>query len=355
MNRHTYYLAANTGEGYVSFLDDMLGSFKKVIILKNITEDSKRKLFNEAKKTASENKIMFDTVIRCASCDETDALVLPELSTIITDENLVTKDYPLYSDIIDFTPFCEYDFSVRKNTESIDKKIMHLKKKLYNHLTDAKSIHDEWEKIYISNLDFEGLNNACNELIGEIFSGTSDVSTDKDVKNINRFFGTMLARGTINYIDELTSDLNKRIFIKGRPGTGKSTLLKRIVSFAHNKGFNTETYYCSLDPSSLDMVIIRDLGICIFDSTAPHEKFPIKANDSIFDIYKLAAINDPDTLYANELMHIESRYNSEIKKAKECLYTALALRRSRDFMLDKNEECINNLIQKILSMSCIIK
>lgn len=355
MNRYTYYLAANTGKGYISFLDDMLSSFKKIIILKNIPEDSKQRLFDEAKKKASQNKIMFDTVIRCASCDETDALVFPDLSTIITDENLITGDYPLYSDIIDFTSFCEYDFSLRKNVESIDKKIMYLKKKLYNHLSDAKKIHDEWEKIYISNLDFEELDNACNELISKMFSGIPDVSTDKDIQNTNRFFGTMLARGAINYIDELTADLDKRIFIKGRPGTGKSTFLKRIISSAHNKGFDTETYYCSLDPSSLDMVVIRNLGICIFDSTAPHEKFPAKDNDIIFDIYELAAINDPDTLYANELMHIESRYNSEIKKAKECLYTASALRRSRDCMVDKNDECINNLIQKVLSMSCISK
>lgn len=355
MNRHTYYLAANTGKGYISFLDDMLSSFKKVIILKNITEDNKRKLFDEARKNASKNKIMFDTVIRCASCDETDALIFPDLSTIITDENLITTDYPLYSDIIDFTSFCEYDYSLRRDAASIDNKISHLKKKLCNHLSDAKKIHDEWERIYISNLDFALLDNSCNELINKVFASVPDESRNNNVQNINRFFGTMLSRGTINYIDELTGDLSKRIFIKGRPGTGKSTLLKKFISCAHNKGFNTETYYCSLDPSSLDMVIIRDLDVCIFDSTAPHEKFPVKDNDIIFDIYELAVINDPDNLYANELMHIESRYNSEIKKAKECLYTMSALRRSRDFFVDKNDECIDKLIQKVISMSCLNK
>ena len=34
--------------------------------------------------------------------------------------------------------------------------------------------------------------------------------------------------------------------------------------------FDVEIYHCGFDPHSLDMVIVREVGIAIFDSTSPH-------------------------------------------------------------------------------------
>ena len=35
------------------------------------------------------------------------------------------------------------------------------------------------------------------------------------------------------------------------------------------------------------MVIVRELGFAIFDSTAPHEYFPSREGDEIIDMYAL--------------------------------------------------------------------
>lgn len=354
MNGFTYYLAANTGKGYISLFDGVLNSFKKIIILKNITKDTKKRLFDEVKAQALKKEVLFDTVMRCATHDEIDAIIFPELSCVIADINLIVSDYPLYADVIDFAFVSELEFPVQKDISAINKQILFSKNRMYQHLTEAKKIHDEWEKIYISNLDFDAINKSGDELLCSLFNNVSSENENKKYKNINRFFGTMLPRGTINYIDELTESINKRIFIKGRPGTGKSTLMKKIIAAANENGFDTETYYCSLDPNSIDMVVIRNLDVCVFDSTPPHEKFPEKDGDIIFDVYDIAAVNDPDTLYVDELMHIESRYNSEIKKAKECLYTASALRQNLDHLLTKDEEHTAKLINKVLSMSSLV-
>ena len=47
--------------------------------------------------------------------------------------------------------------------------------------------------------------------------------------------------------------------IKGGPGTGKSTLMKKLAKEANLRGINTELIYCSSDPSSLDAVIFPQL------------------------------------------------------------------------------------------------
>lgn len=65
--------------------------------------------------------------------------------------------------------------------------------------------------------------------------------------------------------------------IKGGPGTGKSTVMKKIAETAQARDYDTELIYCSSDSSSLDAVIVKDLGLSVIDGTSPHTlepKFP---------------------------------------------------------------------------------
>ena len=59
------------------------------------------------------------------------------------------------------------------------------------------------------------------------------------------------------------------IYLKGGPGTGKSTLMKKIA--AAFSGEETALYHCASDPRSLDAVVLPERGVFIADSTAPHE------------------------------------------------------------------------------------
>jgi len=56
--------------------------------------------------------------------------------------------------------------------------------------------------------------------------------------------------------------------LKGGPGTGKSTLMKKIAR--HFEQCNVDLYYCSSDISSLDAVVVHDFGAVLVDGTAPH-------------------------------------------------------------------------------------
>lgn len=65
--------------------------------------------------------------------------------------------------------------------------------------------------------------------------------------------------------------------IKGGPGTGKSTLMKKLAKKAESKNIAYELCPCSSDPDSLDAVIFPTLKRVIMDGTAPHivePKFP---------------------------------------------------------------------------------
>lgn len=68
----------------------------------------------------------------------------------------------------------------------------------------------------------------------------------------------------------------KKIFVlKGGPGTGKSTLMRKIGLELAKKGYAIEFMHCSSDNNSLDGVVIPKLGIAMIDGTAPHVVDPV--------------------------------------------------------------------------------
>lgn len=58
--------------------------------------------------------------------------------------------------------------------------------------------------------------------------------------------------------------------IKGGPGTGKSTFMKKIKGEAERRGIFSYVYLCSSDTNSLDGIIIPEISAAIVDGTAPH-------------------------------------------------------------------------------------
>ncbi len=201
----------------------------------------------------------------------------------------------------------------------------------YNHMFNcygqAKEIHDEWESIYIKNMDFERLNKFCEKFIESNIITESESGTGKTYK---RFFGTVTTLGNSNYIDCLTENMEKRFFIKGRPGTGKSTFLKKLSAKLRENAFDVEEYYCSFDSNSLDMVICRELSFCVFDSTPPHEKFPQRATDEILDFYVESGLFGVDEKHEKELFFVKSAYDFKIREGKEFFKKAYMQKEERD-------------------------
>jgi len=90
--------------------------------------------------------------------------------------------------------------------------------------------------------------------------------------NFMFFLGANTQDGFYSRFDELRNLPNYRhqYIIKGCPGSGKSTFMRRIAQAAAEKGHKCECICCSSDANSLDGVLIHDLGISFVDGTAPH-------------------------------------------------------------------------------------
>ena len=79
-----------------------------------------------------------------------------------------------------------------------------------------------------------------------------------------------------------------RIYIiKGGPGCGKSTMMKKLGAEAELRGYDAEYVLCASDPESLDGVIIRSLGVAVADGTSPHvmePQYPVAVEETV-DLY----------------------------------------------------------------------
>ncbi len=92
--------------------------------------------------------------------------------------------------------------------------------------------------------------------------------------------------GFISYFDELYNPYTDPFayIIKGGPGTGKSTFMKKIAYALEARGASVERIYCSSDPRSLDGVICPEKAFSVADGTAPHvlePRFPGAAENII--------------------------------------------------------------------------
>lgn len=97
--------------------------------------------------------------------------------------------------------------------------------------------------------------------------------------------------------------------IKGGPGCGKSSFMRRIGAAAEARGLDVDYVLCSGDPDSLDGVYIPALGVGYVDGTAPHSMdvpYPAAAGAYI-DLgrfYDSAALKP----HAEEIMDLNRRY-----------------------------------------------
>lgn len=90
------------------------------------------------------------------------------------------------------------------------------------------------------------------------------------------FLGVNSPKGYCSKFDQLflKSPEGKCFLLKGGPGTGKSTILKKVAEALAEKGRDIELVFCSADTGSLDAVIIPDGKFVVADATLPHSAEP---------------------------------------------------------------------------------
>ena len=113
------------------------------------------------------------------------------------------------------------------------------------------------------------------------------------------------------------------LILKGGPGCGKSTLMKRVARQAEERGLDVEYIPCSGDPESLDAIVLPQKKAAIVDGTAPHvvePKYPgvVERYVNLGDCYDRTGLGD----VRKEIMEAMKGYKACYQRAYRCLDAA---------------------------------
>lgn len=91
---------------------------------------------------------------------------------------------------------------------------------------------------------------------------------------IRCFAGANTRNGFYSCFDGIFMNRARVFYIKGAPGVGKNSLMKRVLRRQEACGHAVSAFYCSSDPDSLDGVVDETLSCAFLDATAPHAYDP---------------------------------------------------------------------------------
>lgn len=139
------------------------------------------------------------------------------------------------------------------------------------------------------------------------------------------FLGANTGAGFVSLYPEFAAPENGAFFwyIKGGPGNGKSTLMRRAAERAERAGLAVESILCSGDPDSLDGIYIPEKKLGYVDATSPHVQEPAVPGGSgkYLDLSAFYRPIPPEA--AAELASIFPAYRREYARAYDMLHAAM--------------------------------
>ncbi|GAE28393.1 ATPase [Halalkalibacter wakoensis JCM 9140] len=324
-----YFAGGNTAKGFFSFYEDVLNDLDRLFILKGGPGTGKSSLMKAVGEKMVQKGLDIEYLYCSSDPDSVDGVIVPAYKVGIVDGTAPHIIEPKAPGVVEeyVNLGVAWDGKVLRNSKkeilSLNKEISATFQEAYEHFAQSLLAHDDLEHIYISNMDFEEANKLTEELITRFYQ--EDTAPKKSTVG-HRFLGAATPKGAVDFIPNLTEGIGKRYFIKGRAGSGKSTMLKKIAKAGEERGFDVEVYHCGFDPNSVDMVIVREKDFAIFDSTAPHEYFPERESDEVVDMYERCITPGTDEKYETEIERATKPYKDKMKEGIASLKKAKELR-----------------------------
>ncbi|GAB4072971.1 PRK06851 family protein [Barrientosiimonas marina] len=335
MSRLHYYVTGNTAKGPVNYLDSNLHNIDRVVLLKHPSVKLKTAVMKQLAESSQSNglEILESSLAR----DYLDGIIDRNNSIAFIDSRIAGGG----TETIDL----EKTFPVKtQDTSDSDQFVQ----KAFDSFRKGLAIHDdELETIYVQRMDFDRADNYAEQFINALLKDVPE--KDRTPHIYNRLFGTNTADGSVNVVPQLIEDITHVYYVKGRAGTGKSVLMKKVAKACETRGLDVELYYCSFDPESVDMVLVRELDFCMFDSTDPHEFFPQEETDVTIDLYEKLVIPGTDEKLAGKIRDVQARYKAHMKEGSRMLQKAGERRQQseEDYMSGITDDAIRTCAETL--------
>lgn len=317
----------NTPNGFFSYYDYILPpDANRLFVLKGGPGVGKSTFMRKISDCALEQG--YDVEMHHCSSDNgsLDGVVIPALKVALVDgtaPHVVDPKFPgCLDEILHLGDFWQEDKMVANKSAIMEcsREIGKYFQRGYRILRAAKSLYDDWEVINSEAMDYKLANIKAAELINEIFAGVIGIGAGK----VRKLFASAITpEGPVNYLSSIVGTMPNRYIITGEPGTGKSTLVQKVLDTAIAKGLNAEAYYCPLDPQKVEHLLIPAIGVSIATSTGPHAYSDNEAR-RIINMNECLQVNIL-AKYTAEKTFAQTTFHELFTKTTECIQRAKKL------------------------------
>lgn len=300
-----YYVCGHTGKGFINLLDKNLQQIKNVFLLQGFPPLLRTKIIKETAEYFKQKQKEY--ILNPDIINNYDGLIIRDMSLAVLHKDL----YSQKNGAKKITVLSESTIS-QKRLRKLEQKKTSIYQTAYKHFANGFAIHQLLEEVYISQMDFQKADIIAEQLIEKIFAQRFPVK--KSELKYERLFLTNTPYGTLNYAGAIIEGMEHIYLIRGRAGTGKSFLLNKMIKCSKERGFFVEIFRCSLDPNSIDMVLIPELKTCLIDDTPPHQLSNVKIKSSIIDMYKETVKKGTDEKFHPVINKYNEKYKKEMKR-----------------------------------------
>ncbi|MCD8500506.1 MAG: hypothetical protein LRY71_01015 [Bacillaceae bacterium] len=220
---NTFFLDGNTSEGYYSLSYEVLSEIENIHLITGSLDRVKTKLFTLLGDFYCKDQVVY-FLHNPSDEEKLDGVIIPSKNLAFLDGSTRYRIACKYKGLV--SSVFSLDQSLRSSDLNTYKneliklvnKYETLHKEAYKCFFDGRQIHEKKEELYISAMDFEKANEVTDELINKIFTNVKVEAQPSIIKKL--FFGAATPSGPINYIENITEEMDKRYIIKGAQVVG---------------------------------------------------------------------------------------------------------------------------------------
>lgn len=288
------FVTGFTPDGFHSLAQEALCDLAHLFVLQGVSSRIKTKVIRQFSEGILEKNGDIDLLCSPSDSQLLEGVIVPGLRLAVVDGPAcqlnqargqgVTLDLDVYCDRQKLQARqAEIALAQKEAAEHLDQAIVHFRQ--------SKQIHRQIEALYVKGLNFAEADAKAEALMAEIFAAPSE---RQDEPLVRSFFAVAWLCDTQSMADfrlQATNGCQRRYILKGRPGTGKSFLAKKIARAANEMGYDTTLHVCSFDLNSLDGVVIPVLSVTMLDGTPTHTLEPQRAGDENVDMLECVDLN----------------------------------------------------------------